>query len=359
MGTEAGRREPHARRGFRAWDRTGTILLNVLIWGGLLLYLFPMSYMGVTALKEDAQFLDAKSPLYPARAVTLTWQGKTYDIYTVPTAEGERRLALVNARRNDADFLDPAHPEAGLIKWQGRWRTLNKVYETRFAWESFKHIWQVADFPRALRNTLVVVILGEAAVLLSSILVAYGMARYPIPGENVLFVLLVATMLIPEKITLVPTYFLFVRVLGWSGTWLPLLAPTVFGNALLIFLLRQNFRSIPREVDEAAELDGAGPLRTLFSIVLPQSIPVVVTAGVLHFFYAWNETRIQSLYLPGRSDLYTVANSIQNYQQFFPPPNMLQVSALLAMSVPVIVLFLAQRLFMHDVLVTGTERRKR
>lgn len=351
--------ERNRRRGLRAWDRSGTLLLNLLVWGGLLLYLFPMSYMVITALKEDGQFLDAKSPLLPARTVQVEWQGKTHDVYKVPSAEGERELALVNTRRNDSDFVDPAHPEAGLIKWQGRWRTLTKVYETHVAWDNFRHIWQVADFPRALRNTFVVAILGEIAVLLSSILVAYGMARYPIPGENVLFLLLVATMIIPEKITLVPTYFLFVRVLGWSGTWLPLLVPQLFGNALLIFLLRQNFRSIPREVDEAAELDGAGPLRTLFSIILPQSIPVLVTVGVLQFFHAWNETRLQSLYLPGRSELYTVANSIQNYQQFFPPPNMLQVSALLAMSVPVVVLFIAQRLFMHDVLVTGSERRRR
>ncbi|HEX7588781.1 MAG TPA: ABC transporter permease subunit, partial [Anaerolineae bacterium] len=160
----------------------------------------------------------------------------------------------------------------------------------------------------------------------------------------------------PEKITLIPTYFVFVRVLQWNGTYLPLIVPQLFGSAVLIFLLRQNFRSIPKELEEAAVLDGASPLQVLMLVVLPLSIPVLVTVSLLHFFYAWNETRMQSLYLGTNPDLFTVAYGVQSYGSFFPPPNLLQVSALLSLSVPVVILFLAQSQFMRNMVITGTEK---
>jgi multiple sugar transport system permease protein len=348
-----------ARRAFRVWDATGTALVNLIAWALLIVYLFPMSYMVVTSLKDSQQFLDTDAPMWPARALTFTYQGAAYPIYRVPTEQGVREWALVNPHREDSDFVDPAHPEAGLINWTGRWRTLQKIYRFELTTYNFVKIWDVANFPHLLFNTLVVAGLGEAGVLVSSILVAYGFARFRIPGEKILFAILIATIIIPEKITLIPTYFLYVRVLDWDGTWLPQIVPHLFGNAILIFLLRQNFRSIPREMEEAATLDGAGPLRILTSVVLPQSVPVLVTVSLLHFFYAWNETRLQALYLGINPDLYTVAFAVQGYQRFFPPPNMLQVSALLVMSVPVIVLFLAQRVFMQNMVVTGMEKTSR
>jgi multiple sugar transport system permease protein len=341
---------------FRAWNWTGSVLVNALVWILLIAYLFPMSYMVVTALKDSRQFLDTDAPSLPAVDVTFTYKGEEYSIYKVPTAQGMQQWALVAPHREDSDFVDPAHPDAGLINWTGRWRTLEKVYTYQLTFDNFSRIWQIADFSRLLQNTIVVAGLGEIGVLISSILVAYGFARFPIPGEKILFAILLATIILPEKITLIPTYFIFVRVLEWDGTWLPLIVPHFFGSAILIFLLRQNFRSIPKELEEAATLDGASPLRILILIVLPLSIPSIVTVGLLHFFYAWNETRMQALYLGTNPDLFTVAYAVQNYGTFFPPPNLLQVSALLSMSVPVIVLFLAQGQFMRNMVITGIEK---
>jgi multiple sugar transport system permease protein len=341
---------------FRAWNWSGSLLVNVLVWVLLLAYLFPMSYMIVTALKDSRQFLDSDAPLWPAQDINFVYQGQEYPVYRVPTEQGIQQWALVDPHREDSDFVDPAHPELGLIHWVGRWRTLDKVYAFHLTLDNFGKIWQVADFSRLLRNTLVVAGLGEIGVLISSILVAYGFARFPIPGEKILFAILLATIILPEKITLIPTYFIFVRVLQWNGTWLPLIVPHLFGSAILIFLLRQNFRSVPKELEEAATLDGASPLQVLILVVLPLSIPVLVTVSLLHFFYAWNETRMQSLYLGISPDLFTVAYGVQNYQTFFPPPNLLQVSALLSLSVPVIVLFLAQSQFMRNMVITGIEK---
>jgi multiple sugar transport system permease protein len=163
--------------------------------------------------------------------------------------------------------------------------------------------------------------------------------------------------MIPSNITLVPTYYLFSgHVLNWIGTWLPLIVPHFFGSAIFIFLLRQNFKSIPRDLDEAAMLDGAGPLRILVSVILPQSVPVVTTVALLHFFYVWNETRLASLYLGISPHLRLISFGVQLSQSFFFTPETLMVGALVIMVVPVIVLFLAQRFFMQDMVITQIEK---
>jgi multiple sugar transport system permease protein len=281
-------------------------------------------------------------------------------VYHVPIAgpEGEKmeQLALVQAGRTSSQFVDPQHPEAGLIEWEGSWRALKGVYRFHITWANFAQLWRVIKFPQMTRNTLLMALISEVGVVISSTVVAYGFSRFPLPGGNLLFYILIASILIPDKITLIPSYILFVRYLDWNGTWLPLLVPFFFGNAVYIFLLRQNFRSIPREMDEAAMLDGAGPLRILYSIILPQSWPVVITMAILHFFYMWNETRQAALYLGIRRDLAPLSFAIQNFQSLAPIQNSLEASALLVMIIPVVVLLISQRYFMQDVLVTGTER---
>lgn len=347
---------PHRYIPLRAWDGLGTTLINLLVLILLVIYLFPISYMVATAFMQSEQLRDPNAPFYPAEWVRFEYQGKAYKLYEVPTDEGSRTLALVKSGRVSSEFVDPQNPEAGLITWQGNWRALGGVYRFHITLENFELLFRSLRLPRLLQNTLVMIAIGEVGVLLSSILVAYGFARFPLPGGNLLFYVLIATILIPEKITLIPTYFAFVRILDWNGSWLPLLVPLFFGNAVYIFLLRQNFRSIPKEIEEAAMLDGAGPLRILAFVVLPQSWPVILTASLLHFFYAWNETRQAALYLGTRADLLPISFGIQNFQSLSPIQNVLQASALIVMIVPVIVLLVSQRFFMRDMLITGMER---
>ena len=118
------------------------------------------------------------------------------------------------------------------------------------------------DFPRLLFNTIAIALIGMIGTLVSCTLVAYGFARFRFPGRTLLFTLLIATIFLPAAVTLIPTYTIFAK-LGWVGTWLPLLVPTFFANAFDVFLIRQYMLTIPREMDEAAAIDGAGPLRTL------------------------------------------------------------------------------------------------
>lgn len=347
---------PHTYLSVQRWETIGTGLLNLLVFSLLFAYLFPTLYMISTAFMESVQLRDRNAPPYPSRQVRFEYEGQEHLVYNVPFGGETRQLALVVPGRSASEFVDPQDPGAGLIAWEGSWRALVGVYEFHLTWDNFGILFRSLRLPQMLRNTLLVALISAAGVLASSIVVAYGFARFPLPGGNLLFYVMIATILIPEKVTLIPTYFFFVRVLGWEGSWLPILVPFFFGNAIYIFLLRQNFKSIPKDLEEAAMLDGAGPLRTLLSIILPQSWPVVITVSLLHFFYIWNETRQAALYLSIRRDLAPVSFGIQNFQSLAPVQNQLQASALIVMIVPVLVLLISQRYFMRDVVVTGTER---
>ena len=339
------------------WDGLGTFLANAILWIILAAYLLPMIYMFTTSIKEDAQLLSGTAPLWPAQTVKYTHEGKTVLVYAVPFEDGStRELALVTKRLKSAQFIDPANPEQGLIDWDGSWRTLRPVWRPFFSLQNFVDLWNQADFLKLVRNTGVLLALGGVGSVVTSVLVAYGFARFPVPGGRWLFILLIASIMLPEKVTLIPTYIMYVNVLDWSGTWLPLIVPHLFGNAVMIFLLRQNFKSIPKEVEEAAILDGAGPLRLLVSIMLPQAVPTLVTVALLQFFYFWNETRAASLYLGTAPDLYPAAFWLRRYGGFFPSTNLLQASALMVMIVPALVLFLSQRIFMQGVVITGAEK---
>ena len=340
----------------RLWEFTGTSMLNLFIWIALVVYLSPLTYMLVTSLKTASQMNDAKAPLLPSQAEMYTYNGKSLLVYYVPTSTGIRQLALEEKHIKYSLFVDPADPQAGLIRWDGYWGNLKHVYHTQLTLANFITLWTTVDYPHLLRNTMIVIGLGEIGVLCSSIMVAYGFARFRLPGGKFLFFLLIGTIMIPDSIILVPTFVLFGRVLHWSGTFYPLIVPQFFGSAIYIFLLRQNFKTIPRDLDEAAMLDGAGPLRILVSIILPQAVPTVVTVALLHFFNAWNEMKMASLYLGTRPDLQTIAFSAQSYQSIGFTPEALQAAALLLMVIPLVVLFLSQRFFMEDMVIASVEK---
>ncbi|HSK88967.1 MAG TPA: carbohydrate ABC transporter permease [Anaerolineales bacterium] len=351
------RKSGASRLTLRLWDFTGTAMLNLFLFLFLVAYLSPLPFMVIASLTPRDQFLDAHAPILPSVRVKFDYEGKERIVYKVPTEEGVKHLALYKPGRTTSQFIDPENPSAGLIEWQGNWRNLRAVYVFQPTLQNYRDFLSVAKMPVYFKNTLIVALISEIGVLFSSISVAYGFARFRIPGIKYIFFLLIATIMIPSNITLVPTYYLFSgHVLDWIGTWLPLLVPHFFGSAILIFLLRQNFKSIPRDLDEAAMLDGAGPLRILISVILPQSIPVVTTVALLHFFYIWNETRLSSLYLGISPNLQMVSFAVQRNQTYFFTPEALMVGALMVMVVPVIVLFLSQRFFMQDMIVTQIEK---
>jgi multiple sugar transport system permease protein len=221
-----------------------------------------------------------------------------------------------------------------------------------FQWRNFVDGWTVLPFTKFLLNTLLVVVAAVVGNMVSCILPAYAFARLEARGKKVAFALLLATMMIPIEVTLVPTFIMFSK-LGMVNTLWPLILPAWFGYAYFIFLLRQFFLSIPREYDEAARIDGAGYFRTLWSVILPQAKPAVVTVAVFSFVGNWNNLLIPIIYLRTQ-DKFTLAVGLQLFQgQFQTFYNQMMAVALITI-LPLLILFLvAQKAFIEGANMSG------
>ncbi len=348
-----GDRSPSSRilRGY-----LGRAMLTLLAVMLLSAFLLPLLFMVTTSLQQGGQGSIPGAPAYPAVPESGTYQGQTYPVYTVSIDGVNRDLLLVVKGREQSTFIDPADPSQTPIVWTGRWRTLSQPWTFDPQWQNFATVWDKLNFPRILFNTAAVAVLSTIGAVLSSSLVAYGFARFHFPGKNIAFVILIATIILPFQVTLIPTYVIFTK-LGWNGTWLPLIIPHFFANAFNVFLLRQYFMSIPRDLDEAAMMDGASPFRILRSVIIPLSIPAITAVALFHFFFSWNDFFLPLLYLAGKPDLQTLPIAIQQFNAVYvAQPTLVQAAALMTMAVPVVVFFLAQRAFMRGVVVTGVDK---
>ena len=322
----------------------------------LVLYLMPLAYGFVTSLKTKAQASEANTPILPMDTATFEYEGDTYDVYQVPTDTGIQELALVQKGREASSFVDPQNPQAGLVEWEGRWRTLEPVRTRAPQWNNYPDAFAKVDFLLLLGNTLFYAILTTIGTVTASALVAYGFARFDFPWKDTLFMIVIATIILPPQVTLVPLYAFFTRI-GWTGTWLPLIVPAFFANAYNIFLLRQYLLTIPRAMDEAAMIDGAGPIRTFVSVILPQAKAALLAVTLFHFFYAWNDFFGPLVYLAGKADLYPLTVGLAFFNGVFnTEPQLIQAASFMTLILPLIIFFLAQRAFIQGVVITGVEK---
>lgn len=321
-------------------------------------YLMPFANMALTSVKSQDQIAaNANGTIWPMEPQVFNYQGKDYSVYSVPFEDGTTRtLALVKKGRDVNQFVDPANPNAGLVEWKGNWRGLEEVSTLAPKWDNFQIAWDTLNFPLLFRNTMVVAVTGMIGTLLSSICVAYAFARFPIPGKNIFFIILIGTIILPSQVTLIPTYTFFAKI-NWVGTWLPLIVPHFFANAYNVFLLRQFFMTLPRELDEAAMIDGAGPFQILTRVIIPQSWPAILSVGIFHFVFAWNDYFNPLIYLIGKPDLQVISVGVQVFNFVYgPKPQLIQATSLMALILPLVIFFFAQRVFMRGVVITGVEK---
>jgi multiple sugar transport system permease protein len=332
-------------------------ILTVAMSGVVIAFLSPLAYSALTSLKTESQIADPSAPLLPSDARTFDFQGETYDVYFVPMADGAtRELALVRKGRQDSDFIDPANPGAGTITWQGSWRTLKQPWQLAPRWDNYLEVWNAIDFPRLLFNTIALAILGTIGTVLSCTLVAYGFARFRFPGRGLLFTLLLATIFLPAAVTLIPTYTLFVKI-GWVGTWLPLVVPAFFANAYDVFLIRQYLLTIPRDLDEAAAIDGASSFRILRSVILPQAWPVIVAVSIFTFVYSWNDFFGPLIYLAGHDDIQPLQVGLSHFNGIYHTKlNLIQAGNIMTLFIPVLLFVIFQRVFVRGIVITGVEK---
>ena len=182
-----------------------------------------------------------------------------------------------------------------------------------FYYDNFKHFITDTPFLNQLKNTLIIVLSSMTLNIVASILVAYGFARFQAKGKKLLFGVLLSTMMLPWVVTMVPAYILFARF-GMIGTegfpYLPLVLPSIGGSAYNIFLLKQFIEGIPKELDEAARIDGCGSFRNLIQILLPNCLPIIATVVIFAFIGTWGDYVGPSIYILNTND-YTLGLGLQ------------------------------------------------
>lgn len=227
-------------------------------------------------------------------------------------------------------------------------------------WENYYLIFTEIPFLRFIYNTLVISVLTVMGASLSSAVVGYSFSRFRWPGRDVLFMICLGTMMLPVEVTLIPTYILFSKM-HWIDTWRPLIVPAWFGGgAFNIFLFRQFFMTIPRDLDDAANIDGAGPFRTFTEILLPLCKPAITTVVVIGFIGSWNSFLGPLVFL-NTTEKYPVSLGIHWFSgavasiRFFGPPTepLMMAASFVAMLLPLTVFMLAQRFFVEGIVTTG------
>jgi len=232
--------------------------------------------------------------------------------------------------------------------------SLEKVAAPR--WGNFgRSIEEMGMFRTYLFNTLVLCLLTVVGTVVSSAMVAYGFSRLDWPGRDKLFGVVLATMMIPFPVLMVPLYALF-REVGWVGTLRPLWVPAFFASAFNIFLLRQFFMTIPRDITEAARIDGCSELRIFLQIILPLAKPALMVVALFQFMATWNDFLGPIIYLSDQEDFTLALGLLQFQSQQGGTPWHLLMAASTLVVLPVIVLFfVTQRTFIEGISMTGTK----
>jgi multiple sugar transport system permease protein len=210
-----------------------------------------------------------------------------------------------------------------------------------FMWSNFVDAMKARPFGQYFYNTTMYAI------------VAYGFSRYRGKGRNAMFLILLATMMIPYPVTMIPQFVLF-KNLGWIDTYLPLNVPSFLGSAYIIFLLRQFFNTVPTDLFEAARLDGCSELRNFWNIALPLCSPALASAAIFGFMWRWNDYLGPLIYLNTDSK-YTISIALSSFTSMYNivPWHLMMAASLVAVLPPILIFFLAQKYFVQGIVVSG------
>jgi len=219
---------------------------------------------------------------------------------------------------------------------------------------NYRESMQFVPFPLYVRNTLMLCAVNVFGAVLSSAIAAYAFAKLEWRGRNLLFGIVIATMILPGEVRMIPLFAMY-RHLGWYGTYLPLIVPAFLGNPFFIFLLRQFFKTIPDDLCDAARIDGCGEWRILWRVIMPLSVPAIATCALFQFLGTWNDFGGPLLYLNDSSQ-YTLALGLQQFVGQYSSRWAELMAAATVFTVPIIILFfLAQRTFIQGIATTGTK----
>lgn len=225
---------------------------------------------------------------------------------------------------------------------------------SRFEWDNFSNALNFFPFVQYLANTLIICIGTVVGTLISNSLIAYGLSRIQWPGRNLVFALLLGTLLLPSQVTLIPLFIMFSH-LGWVDTFAPLIVPAFFGNAFFMFLLRQFFMTIPSELGDAVRVDGGTEWTIFTRIVIPLSRGALATVALFAFINSWNDFLGPLIYLQTDSK-YTLSIGLNTFLGQYGSQWSWLMAASALVFIPIVVLFFfTQRTFIQGITLTGSK----
>lgn len=243
-----------------------------------------------------------------------------------------------------SSFKDPSKVFADPPQW----------WPDPWLWSNYSKAFEKMPFALYTWNTVKITATCLVGQLLSCSLVAFGFARMRFPGRDVLFVVLLATMMLPAQVTMIPVFKIF-ATLGWYDTFLPLTVPAFFGSAFFVFLLRQYYMTIPHEMDEAARIDGASTWQVYWRILLPQAKPALATVAIFSFMAHWNDFLGPLIYISTPAKR-TLALGLYAFQgQYSTDWNYLMAASTVVMLPLLVLFFAAQRYFIQGVVISGVK----
>jgi len=334
---------------------TKTSLLHLVLMSGSALFLVPFVWLVVTSLKEDSQMAKFPPEWIPTQQVTAQVNGHSAGLATI--MDGGREVPIYVIHSNSDGTLNVVGRTD-----QSFQRTVSRADITQE--REFKPLWKnYSDAMKFLppeshyglvnlQNTLIIALLGVVGAVLSSSLVAYSFARLTWPGRDWLFGILLATMMLPDAVTMMPRFLIF-RDLHWIDTLYPLWVPSFFASAFNVFLLRQFFMGIPQEMEDAAKIDGCTYLGTYWHVMLPMVKPALAAVAIMTFIGAWKDFMNPLIYIssPEKMPLSYVLqlfNSAHGGE-----PGMLMAATTMVMLPVVLLFFFTQRYFIEGVSITG------
>jgi multiple sugar transport system permease protein len=331
---------------------------HLMIWLVGVLFFIPFIWMASTSLKTKLDIGRVPPNFLPRENRTVEISGKSYPVYNLTQSDGIKKVvALKEYDGSDAVVFDSATPAE---TYKVPKTALAEILVVKFHWENYVNAITRASRPGLnvtfftyLKNSLIIALFAIIGTLISCTPVAYAFARIPFQGRDTLFIFVLATMMLPFQVTMIPLFKLFNETLGWGDTFLPLIVPTFFANAWDIFLLRQFFRTIPVEMSDAARVDGANEWQIFTRIIIPLSIPVISTIAVFTFLWAWNDFTGPLIYLQSHQN-YTMALGLQDFQgQREVLWNQLMAASVI-FTVPIIIaFFFLQKQFIQGIKLTG------
>ncbi|WP_330293866.1 carbohydrate ABC transporter permease [Streptomyces sp. NBC_00576] len=223
-------------------------------------------------------------------------------------------------------------------------------------WSNYRKVFDTPGFLTWWKNTLIYAGLGTVLVVVSSVPVAYALAKFRFRGRNLTLMLVISMMMLPPQVVVIPMYLFWAKQLDLSGTLWPMIIPLAFGDAFSIFLLRQFLMTIPNEYLDAAKVDGCGDLRTLLKVILPMAKPGIAAIALFQFFNAWNDYFGPQIYASENPGAWTLSYGLESFKGAHHTDwNLTMAATVLVLAPVLLVFFFAQKAFVEGVTLTGVK----